>query len=410
MSRIRMTPLRAALVLGSLEIFGPISMDLYMPALPELARDLGTSDALTQGTMSACMIGLGVGQLITGPLSDRVGRRRPMIIGVLAFVVFSIACAYAPTIEMLLAMRFLQGLAGSAGIVLTFAAARDMFEGIELARLLSLLALVGALAPILAPIAGGQLTTIMDWRGIFLVLAGVGAVLLIIAITALPETLPVDHRQTGPLKEVGEQFAGVFRDRVFVAMLIVAACGGIAFFTYLASISFVVQAQFGMSPQLFSLIFAGNSIMMMAGSQINRIVVRKVGLRQMYIFGTTLAAVISLAVLAITFIGPNPWIILGALAILMSAYGITSPNGAALTMESHGARAGTAAALFGTATFVIGPLIAPIASLGGTTALSMTSLIATGSVGAAILARVVALPLLKAREEASAAGTTTPLI
>lgn len=152
-----MTTRRAVLVLGALEAFPPISMDLYVPELPRLADDLHTSVSLAQATMSACMMGLALGQLVSGPLSDRFGRRRPLLAGTALFAVFSLLCALAPNVEILLMTRFLQGATGSAGIVVGLAVARDLAEGRELARLLSLLGLVGALAPILAPVAGGQL-------------------------------------------------------------------------------------------------------------------------------------------------------------------------------------------------------------------------------------------------------------
>ena len=172
----RMSKRRIVLVLGALEAFGPLSMDLYMPALPHLAETLQTNDTLAQTTMSVCMIGLGVGQLIAGPLSDRYGRRRPLLAGVALFTVFSLVCAFAPTIEMLLLARLLQGLAGSAGVVIALAVARDLFSGIELSKMLSLLALVGASAPIFAPVLGGQLVLFMDWRGIFGVLTLIGEI------------------------------------------------------------------------------------------------------------------------------------------------------------------------------------------------------------------------------------------
>jgi len=245
------------------------------------------------------------------------------------------------------------------------------------------------------------LAAIMDWRGIFLVLAGIGVALPLLAITSLPETLPHAKRQTGPIRQVGNQFVEVFRDRVFVALLLVAACGGVAFFTYLASISFVLQSEMGMSPQAFSVIFAANSIMTVLGSQIDRFVVRKAGLRRMYMVGTTSAAAVSLVVLLIAVVGPHPVLLLSVIALMMCCHGITSPNGAALTLTSHGERAGTAAALFGTSTFVIGPLLAPLASLGGTSSLSMATMIAIGSVAGALLAWTVALPLLRTRADAN---------
>jgi len=393
---------RAALVLGALEVFGPISMDLYLPALPELARDLQTNDSLAQATMSACMLGLALGQLVAGPLSDRLGRRRPLLVGVALFAVLSALCALAPTIEVLLVTRFLQGLAGSAGIVIAFAVARDMASGVELARLLSLLAVVGALAPILAPVAGGQLAAVMDWRGIFLVLAGIGVALVVMAATLLPESLPPPLRHPGRLAATVGAFGAVLRDRLFVSYLAVAAAGGVAFFTYLASISFVLQEQYGVTPQAFSLFFALNALMSLLGSQLNRGAVRRVGTVRMYVVGVTGTLLASAGVLAAALGDLGLPALVGALALLLFGYGIMSPNGSTLALSDHGERAGTAAALIGMSTYAVGPLVAPVVSLGGATDLSMglTQTVASGV--AAGLVWLVVLRLTRRRAAARA--------
>lgn len=407
-----MSARRAALVLGCLEIFAPISMDLYMPTLPQLGRDLGTSDSLAQATMSACMVGLGAGQLLAGPISDRVGRRRPMLVGILAFVVCSVLCALAPNIELLLVARFLQGVAGSAGIVVTFAVARDLFSGVDLAKLLSLLALVSGLAPILAPVAGGQLAAVMGWRGIFLVLAGIGCAQFLLAALALPESLQNQNRHRGGLRDSLTQVGEVLRDRVFVALLSVGALGGIAFFTYLASISFVVQVEMGMTPVAFSAIFAINSVMLVVGSQINRFALRKAGLRRMYAIGLSCSAGAALVMLVTVLSNGPALVILGVLAVMLCCFGMNQPNGAALTLTRHGSRAGTASALFGTCNFVLGPLVAPLVSLGGASSLTMGITVASAATGTTVLAWAVVLPMLKADEKAavSAAGSgTTPV-
>lgn len=395
---------RAALVLGCLEIFAPISMDLYMPTLPQLARDLGTSDSLAQATMSACMVGLGAGQLLAGPVSDRIGRRRPMLMGIVAFIACSVLCAVAPTIHLLLVARFLQGVAGSAGIVVTFAVARDMFSGVDLAKLLSLLALVSGLAPILAPVAGGQLAAVMGWRGIFGVLAAIGCAQLLLAALALPESLDPHRRHRGNLRDALGQAGHVLGDKVFVALLSVGALGGIAFFTYLASISFVVQDEMGMTPVAFSVIFAVNSVMLVLGSQINRLALRRAGLRHMYAIGLSCSASAALVVLVTVLAGGPALLVLGVLALMLCCFGMNQPNGAALTLTRHGERAGTASALFGTCNFVLGPLVAPLVSLGGASSTTMALTVACAATGAALLAWLVVIPMLKADERAGDGG------
>ncbi|GLZ42538.1 multidrug effflux MFS transporter [Actinokineospora sp. NBRC 105648] len=390
---------RVAVVLGLLEMFGPISMDLYMPALPELATELDTSDSLAQATMSACMLGLALGQLVVGPLSDRFGRRKPLLAGVALFAVLSLVCAVAPSIELLLAARFFQGLSGSAGIVVALAVARDLTEGVELVRLLAMLTTVGALAPIVAPVVGGQLAPLIGWRGIFAVLAGIGVALFLLALTALPESLePADRHARGS----GHEFGAVLRDRLFLCFLLAGACGGTAFFTYLASISFVLQDSYSMSPQLFSVCFAANAVMSVVGALINRSVVRRAGPVRMYSVGTVVTALAALGMLVSVLLGAGLVALLIALALLMLVTGGTQANGSALALADHGRRAGTAAALLGTSAFAIGPLVAPLVSLSGTSPLSMSITMAAAYGCAAALVWFAVLPRLRKRAVDSA--------
>ncbi|MFK3676202.1 multidrug effflux MFS transporter [Microbacterium sp. NPDC090218] len=391
--RPRMSTLRAMLVLGMLEAFGPLSMDLYLPQLPQLAASLGTTEALAQVTMSACMIGLGLGQLVAGPLSDRLGRRLPLMVGVAAFAVLSLVCAVAPNIELLLVARFLQGLAGSAGIVICLAIARDQFEGVELSRMLSLLFLVSGTAPIIAPVVGGQLARIMDWRGIFGVLSAVGVVLLLVVVFALPETLRPSERHGGGLLTLRAHAGAVVRDRLFVAVLCAAAGGGVAFFTYLSMSSFVLQDQFGLSPQAFSLAFAAGALASIVGSQTSRLVVRRWGPLRVYLGGITATLLATTVLLVLTLTGTGVYGVIAALIGFMLCSGLGGPNGQTLALAHHGARAGTASALLGMATFLFGPVLAPLAAgLGGTNAVTMAVTMTLAAAVAAVAAWVFVRP------------------
>lgn len=392
-ARPRMSTLRAMLVLGMLEAFGPLSMDLYLPQLPHLAASLGTTEALAQVTMSACMIGLGLGQLIAGPLSDRLGRRLPLMVGVSAFAVLSLVCALAPNIELLLIARFLQGLAGSAGIVICLAIARDQFEGVELSRMLSLLFLVSGTAPIIAPVVGGQLARVMDWRGIFGVLSAVGVVLLLIVVFALPETLPASARHGGGLVVLRDHARAVIRDRLFIAVLCAAAGGGVAFFTYLSMSSFVLQDQFGLTPQTFSLAFAAGALASIVGSQTSRLVVRRWGPLRVYLGGITATLLATTTFLVLTLAGTGVYGVIAALIGFMLCSGVGGPNGQTLALAHHGSRAGTASALLGMATFLFGPVVAPIAAgLGGTNAVTMAVTMTLAAAAAAVAAWVFVRP------------------
>ncbi|QAB19236.1 Bcr/CflA family efflux MFS transporter [Leucobacter muris] len=379
--------LRITLVLGLLEAFGPLSMDLYLPQLPQLARSLDTSDALAQATMSVCMIGLGIGQLIAGPLSDRFGRKRPLVVGVVLFAVLSAVCAVAPTIEVLLAARLMQGLAGSAGVVISMAVARDLFHGIELSRMLSLLALVTSLTPIIAPVIGGQLARVMDWRGIFFVLAGIGVALVFVAVFGLRESLPETGHHSGSVLGTTVTHASVvLRDPLFVALMLAACLGGAAFFSYLSMSSFVLQGQFGLTPQLFSLVFAMNALSQLGGAQLSRVFVRRLGTARMYLTGQLAGAAAAIALLVVTLLGAPAPVFIALLALYLGAAGLGGPNGTSLALGGHGSRAGTASALLGMAMFTAGAVAAPVVSaLAGSSAATMATSVAAGSAAAALI-------------------------
>lgn len=188
-------------------------MDLYLPGLPQLAADLHASEVLTQLTISTCMVGLALGQLVAGPLSDRIGRLRPLLVGVGCFAVASALCALSPNIATLVILRFVQGLGGAAGIVTARAMVRDMYAGAEAARVFSLMVMVTGAAPVLAPVIGSQLLRVTDWRGLFVALSGIGVVLLGAAAWTLRETLPASARRSGGIRDVGRQTATILSDR-----------------------------------------------------------------------------------------------------------------------------------------------------------------------------------------------------
>lgn len=398
---VRMSVLRAMLVLGVLEAFGPLSMDLYMPQLPHLAAGFGVSDALAQATMSACMVGLGVGQLLSGPLSDRIGRRRPLIAGVLAFVAMSAVCAIAPTIEVLLAARFLQGVAGSAGIVISLAVARDMFSGVALSRMLSLLMIVSGSMPIVAPLIGGQLAHIMDWRGVFWVLAGIGIALVAVVAFGLPETLEPHARHGGGFAQLRSHMAAALRDRLFVAVVAASCVSGIAFFAYLSMAAFVLEGEFGLSPQLFGVVFAINAVGYVIGGQLSRLVVVRLGPRAVYLGGMIVNAAGTCVLLALVLVGASPPAVIAALTLFMFTAGLSGPNGQTLALTHHGERAGTASALSGAAMFAVGPIVAPLAALQGTTATTMAILMAAGTAAAALIAWYAVRPASRALHRSS---------
>lgn len=264
-------------------------MDLYLPALPALSRDLSASTSAAQLTLTACLVGLGAGQLLSGPLSDRFGRRRPLMIGVSIYAVASLLCAFAPNVSALYALRLLQGLAGATGIVIARAVVRDLYDGREAAHFFALLMLVNGSAPVLAPVIGGQLVRFTSWRGLFVVLAGVG-VALALATLALPETLPVQRRHAGRLRGVFAARVPVLRDARFLGYALVCGLGFAALFAYIAASPFVLQDIAGLSPQLFSLVFAANAIGIVVVGQVTGRLVHRVPLHRLLVVGFRPAA------------------------------------------------------------------------------------------------------------------------
>lgn len=391
-------PARTVIVLGLLSTFGPLSLDLYLPSLPQLADDLDTSTSVAQLSITACLIGLAVGQLIAGPLSDRLGRRRPLIVGLVAFMLASIACALAPSPAILVALRLIQGLAGAAGIVISRAIARDLYSGRALMIFFSRLLLIAGLAPVLAPILGGQLSRIMDWRGIFLVLAGFGAVLLLAGWFGLRETLPPQRRVVGGFGRTLHGYNTLVHDRFFVGCALSSGLAGASMFAYIAGSTFVLQRIYGMSPQGFSLVFGCISLGLVAAAQ--------GGARLALVWPLTRVLALGLAInltgataLLITVISGLPLAaLIGSLVVMVCAVGLIFPTANALAMADYPDLAGTASSLQGLSQFVFGAIAAPLVGIAGEhTAVPLG--IVTTSVSVCAMASFVSLvrPVVRAR-------------
>jgi len=371
--------LALALLLGGLASVGPLSMDMYLPGLPQLSDDLGASTSAAQLTLTACLAGLALGQLLAGPLSDRLGRRRPVLVGSTLFTAASLACAFAPGVEGLITLRFVQGLGGAAGIVVGRAVVRDLYEGDAAARLFSSLMLVGGIAPIAAPVIGGALLAVTDWRGVFTVLSVIAAVLLLAAARSLPESLAQPTGRRGGT-------ARVLRDRRFVGY---ALCTGLmmgAMFAYIAGSPFVLQDIYGLSPQAYSLVFAMNGLGIVVASSFSRRLIGRATPLQLLNAGVALGAAGALLLLAAVLIEAPIGVVLVALTLVVSSIGLVNPNATALALADHPADAAAASALLGTAQFLLGAAAAPLVGLAGSgTALPM-ALTITGAVALATLA------------------------
>ncbi|TDC55903.1 Bcr/CflA family efflux MFS transporter [Actinomadura sp. KC345] len=383
------------IALGALTAIGPLTIDLYLPALPTLASDLSTGAVQTQLTLTACVIGLALGQAVAGPLSDTLGRRRPLLVGLAAYVAASLLCAAAPTVEALIAMRVVQGATGAAGIVIARAIVRDLYEGVAAAKFFSMLMLVTGLAPILAPVLGGQLLQVVPWPGLFAVLSGAGVALFLGALLGLRETLPPERRATGGLRATARTFRGLAADRAFAGYALTIGLAFGAMFTYISGSPFVLQDIYGMSPQTYGVAFGVNALGIVAASQVGGRLAGRVPLRRLLGTGlgivTTGGALLVVAVLT----GAGLYGVLPALFLTVTGQGLILPNATALALSGpRASRAGgSASALLGVTQFTLGGAAAPLAGVAGPdTALPMALSIAVLALLAAVVTATATRP------------------
>ena len=395
-------PAHTVVVLGLLTMFGPLSLDLYLPALPQLADDLNASASAAQLSITACLVGLAVGQLVAGPMSDRLGRKRPLIIGLLAYVLASVACAFAPSAAILALLRLVQGLAGAAGIVISRAIARDLYSGRALMIFFSRLLLVAGLAPVIAPILGGQLSRIMSWRGIFGVLAGFGAVLLLAGWLGLKETLPPERRIVGGFGRTLQGYNTLLHDRFFVGCALSSGLAGATMFAYIAGSTFVLQRIYGMSPQGFSLVFGCISLGLVAAAQGGARIALVWPLTRVLGLGLIVNLLGAAFLLATVIIDLPLAVLIAALVVMVGAVGLIFPTANALAMADYPDMAGTASSLQGLSQFVFGAVAAPLVGIAGEhTALPLG--IVTTAVSMCAMASFVSLvlPVVRARVKQS---------
>jgi DHA1 family bicyclomycin/chloramphenicol resistance-like MFS transporter len=353
------------LVLGALTALGPFTVDLYLPAFPALEHELGVSSALIQLTLTATAVGFGLGQLVVGPWSDRVGRRMPLILATAVHVGASLAVAIAPDIVLLAVFRVLQGVGAAAGGVVAMALVRDLFGGLPLVRMLSRLALVNGLAPILAPVIGSQLLRILDWRGIFYFLAAYGILVLIATALFIVETLPPARRVDAGHATVGERYRAIFRDRVFVGVAIISGMTFSGLFAYLSASSFLFQQVYGMSPQEFGILFAVNSIGVVAGVQVSSRLAKYYGPQWILSVSTAVLLLSAVAIVVVDLAHLGLTAVLIPLWFFITACGFGFPMVQVLALANHPKEAGTAASVLGALNFGLAGAISPIVGLLG---------------------------------------------
>ncbi|MEV6049451.1 multidrug effflux MFS transporter [Streptomyces sp. NPDC052107] len=365
----RRTGLLVTLVLGGLTATPPLAMDMYLPSLPEVTQSLHAPAATVQLTLTACLLGMALGQLVVGPMSDRWGRRRPLLAGLAVYLLATALCALAPNVETLVAFRLAQGLAGAAGIVIARAVVRDLYDGVAMARFFSTLMLISGVAPIVAPLIGGQILRVTDWRGVFVVLTVVGVLLAALVWLRLPETLPPAERHDGGVGAALRAMRGLLADLPFTGYMLAGGFAFAALFAYISASPFVIQEIYGASPQTFSLLFGLNSVGLVAAGQVNgKLLVGRVALEKVLACGLAVIVLAATALLlmstgALGEVGLPP--IAAALFVLMSAMGITLPNAQSLALLRTRHAAGSASALLGTSSFLVGAVASPLVGVAG---------------------------------------------
>ena len=372
------------MLLGLLAILGPLNIDMYLPSFPGIAHDLHTSATLVQTSLTACLLGLAIGQLVIGPISDAQGRRKPLLIATSLFVLASILCAFAPNITILIGARFLQGFTASAGVVLSRAVVRDVFSGRELTKFFSLLMVINAVAPMIAPMAGGAILAFefASWKSIFLFLGLIGIVIVIIVAINLKETLPPEKRIPSSIGATVMTMGDLLKDRSFIGYALVVGFVHGGSFAYVSGTPFIYQEIYGVSPQVFSVLFGINGLAIITGSFIigryGGIIPEKSLLQAAVII--SLVATFGLFLMTIME-GPLASLVI-FIFIYMITIGMIITSTFTLGMVKQGHRAGSASAVLGMLPLLLGSFFSPLAGINEASAVPMgTILFMTSLIG-----------------------------
>lgn len=374
-----------AILLGCLAGMGPLCTDLYLPALPHIAVDLQANASLVQFSLTATLLGLAIGQIFIGPNSDVNGRKKPLVISLVIFIITSFLCSLAASIPELIMFRFIQGLAGAGGIVLSRAIACDFYSGSELTKFFSLLMLINGIAPIISPVIGGQIMVLSNWQGIFISLGLFSTLLTLAIIFGMGESLPEEKRNAGSLKATFIIFKKLLSDKSFVGYTLVQGFVIAGLFAYIAGSPFVLQTIYGLSAETFSLCFAFNGLGIMLFAQLTGYFTKRFSEKQCLVFGLYLALICSTFLFALSIMKAPIIFILIPLFFIVSCIGITTTASFSLAIQRQPDSAGSAAGLIGVTSFIFGAVASPLVGLGsGTTAVPMTAVVLLANLAAYI--------------------------
>ncbi len=389
------TPSRARMIvlLGLMVALGPLTIDMYLPALPRIADELSVSSSVVQLTLTGTLAGLALGQLIVGPLSDSLGRRRPLMAGIVLHMVASVVCMLAPNLVVLGLARILQGVGAAAAMVVAIAVVGDLFAESAAATVLSRLMLVLGVAPVVAPSLGAAVLLHASWHWVFTVLVVLAGALLLLAALALPETLPQSHRRPLRVRGIAATYLELLRDKRFVILVLVAALGMSGLFAYIAGASFVLQGRFGLDQQVFALVFGAGAVALIGATQFNVVLLKRFA-PQTIVLWALVAALSAGGVfvgLSAAHVGGLAGFVVPVWAIL-GAMGLVIPNAPAVALSRHPDAAGTAAALLGAAQFGLGAAVAPLVGVLGNDELALSIVMTVGVLVALLALLAVGVP------------------
>lgn len=356
---------RFIILLGALTALIPFTIDMYLPAFPMIANVFETTASSVQLSLTATLLGLAVGQVVAGALSDMHGRRKPLIISLLLYALASAACMFAPNITLFVVLRFAQGFAASAGLVISRAIVRDVSSGAELTRLFALLMVVNNLVPLLAPSVGSSILLFVDWRGVFLVLTILGIVLFLITTFRLPESLPVEKRVPSNLTATFSNFWAILKNRQFTGYALAQGflIGGV--FAYVSGTPFIYQNIYDVSPQAFSLLFGMNGIGLLVGSYVVGRFTNVLSEKRFLEIALYIATIAGLILLIVVSIDGPLWAVAAPIFVFVTSIGVVGTASFTLAMESQSHVAGSASALLGLLPFILGAISAPLVGIAG---------------------------------------------
>jgi DHA1 family bicyclomycin/chloramphenicol resistance-like MFS transporter len=389
-------------VLGALVALGPLTIDMYLPALPKIADDLSVSSSVAQLTLTGTLAGLALGQLIVGPLSDSVGRRRPLMAGIVLHMLASLLCLFAPNIAVLGVARGLQGMGAAAAMVVAIAVVGDLYADSVAATVMSRLMLVLGVAPVVAPSLGAAVLLKASWHWVFAVLVVLAGGLLLLAALALPETLPTAHRRPLKVRSIAATYVEVLRDVRFDILVLVAALGMSGLFAYIAGASFVLQGHYGLDQQAFALVFGAGAVALIGATQFNVVLLRRFA-PQTIVLWALAAAVLA----GVVFVGRSYGHIGGLFGFvvpvwaILAAMGLVIPNAPAVALSRHPDAAGTAAAVLGAAQFGLGAAVAPLVGVLGNDEIALALVMTTGMVIALLALLAVGVPVAETQDDVS---------